>query len=957
MYFSNKINDLFQFLLTYDLILNTIQPKPKPSFLTSNNWVGMKPEEKAREQIDQLLDRAGWKVQDYRELNLGASFGVAVREFPLKSGEADYLLFVDRKPVGAIEAKPVGSTLSGVEDQTVKYVLSISESLPKLPSFPFFAYESTGIETYFRDLRDPDPRSRRVFAFHQPKTLIDWIAEEDTLRDRLKAISPLIKTGLRDCQIEAIENLEKSFADSRPKALIQMASGGGKTFTAVSFVYRLIKFARARRVLFLVDRGNLGRQTKNEFLQYVTPDDGRKFTELYNIQHLTSNTLDPVSRVCITTIQRLYSMLKGELEFEPELEEQSTFEVFPYGETPKEVTYNPKIPIETFDFIVTDECHRSIYHLWRQVLEYFDAFIIGLTATPSKQTLGFFDQNLVMEYSHERAVADGVNVGYEVYRIQTEITEKGSKVESGFFIDKRNKLTREIRWQQLDEDLEYAPTQLDRDVVAPDQIRTIIRTFKDNLSKEIFPGRKEVPKTLIFAKDDSHAEDIVHIVREEFGKGNDFCKKITYKTTGDKPEDLIASFRNSYNPRIAVTVDMISTGTDIRPLECLIFMRDVKSQVYFEQMKGRGTRVISSTDFNAVTPDALNKTHFIIIDAVGVCENDKTDSRPLEKKRSIPFDKLLQLVALGNRDEDILNSLAGRLARLDREVDEKDKREIEVLSGGKPLKEVINNLLDAVDPDKKIEKAKEIFNTEKPTNEQIKKASEELVKQACIPFDNSSFRNTLMAIKQKNEQIIDTVTKDGVIFAGFDEKAKEKAQSIVDTFKKFIEDNKDELTAIQLIYQKPYGRRHLTYEEIKQLAESIKKPPYNLTSDLIWQAYEQLEKSKVKVAGPQKLLTNVISLMRFAIGQSDVLEPFSDMVDRRFNEWLAQQEGLGKKFTPEQKEWLTMIKEHIATSLSIGVDDFEYAPFYEKGGAVKVHQLFGQQLKGILDELNERLAA
>jgi type I restriction enzyme R subunit len=301
--------------------------------------------------------------------------------------------------------------------------------------------------------------------------------------------------------------------------------------------------------------------------------------------------------------------------------------------------------------------------------------------------------------------------------------------------------------------------------------------------------------------------------------------------------------------------------------------------------------------------------------------------------------------------------LAGRLARLEREIDEKDKKEIEVSSGGKPLKEVINNLLDAVDPDKRIEKAKTIFKRENPTEDQVKIASEELVKQACIPFDNSSFRNTLITIKQKNEQIIDTVSKDGVIFAGFDEKAKEKARTIVDTFKRFIEENKDELTAIQLIYKKPYGQRHLTYEEIKQLADSIKKPPYFLTPEVIWQAYEQLEKSKVKGAGAQKLLTNIISLMRFAIGESDVLEPFSNMVDRRFNEWLAQQEELGKKFTPEQKEWLTMIKDHIATSLSVGMDDFEYAPFYEKGGAVKVYQLFGQQLNGILDELNERLAA
>jgi type I restriction enzyme R subunit len=917
----------------------------------------MKPEEKARQEIDQLLEMAGWKVQDYRELDLGASLGVAVREFPLKSGSADYLLFVDRKPIGVVEAKPQGTTLSGVAEQTIKYITSIPESLPNVTIPPRFAYETTGVETYFRDLKDSDARSRRIFTFHQPKTLNDWLTEEDTLRDRLKSLPPLIKTGLRDCQIEAIENLEKSVADSKLRALIQMASGGGKTFTAVSLVYRLIKFAKAKRVLFLVDRSNLGRQTRNEFQQYVTPDDGRKFTELYNIQHLTSNTLDPVSRVCITTIQRLYSMLKGEPEFDPNLEEKSNFEIFPYGETPPEVAYNSQIPIETFDFIITDECHRSIYHLWRQVLEYFDAFIIGLTATPSKQTLGFFDQNLVMEYSHERAVADGVNVGYDVYRIQTEITEKGSKVEAGFFIDKRDKLTRKTRWEQLDENLEYPSAELDRGVVAPDQIRTIVKTFRDSLFAEIFPGRKEVPKTLIFAKDDSHAEDIVHIVREEFGKGNEFCKKITYKTTGDRPEDLIANFRNSYNPRIAVTVDMISTGTDIRPLECLIFMRDVKSRVYFEQMKGRGTRVISSTDFNAVTPDASNKTHFVIIDAVGVCENDKTDSRPLEKKRSIPFDKLLQLVALGNRDEDILTSLAGRLSRLDREIDEKDKKEIEDSSGGKSLKVVINNLLDAVDPDKKIEKAKEVFNTETPTVEQVKKATEELIKQACTPFDNATFRNTLITIKQKNEQIIDTVSKDRVILEGFDERAKDKAKTIVDTFRRFIEENRDELTAVQLIYKKPYGQRHLTYEEIRQLAESIEKPPYYLTPEIVWQAYEQLEKSKVKRAGPQKLLTNIISLIRFAIRETEVLEPFSDTVEQRFTVWMAQQEGLGKKFTAEQMEWLKLIKDHIATSLSIGMDDFEFAPFYEKGGAVKVYQLFGQQLSGILEELNVRLAA
>jgi len=914
----------------------------------------VKPEEKARQKIDQLLEAAGWKVQNLRELNLGASSGVAVCEFPLESGTADYLLFVDRKAVGVVEAKSEGATLSGVAEQSEVYLTGIPEGLPHVQDPLPFAYESTGIETFFRDLRDPDPRSRRVFAFHKPEILNDWLLQGETLRARLRDMPPLSTDGLRDCQIEAIKNLEGSFAEARPRALIQMASGGGKTFTAVSFVYRLIKFARAKRVLFLVDRSNLGRQTKREFQQYITPDDGRKFTEFYDVQHLTTNTLDPISRVCITTIQRLYSMLKGEPEFEPELEEQSIFALSPVEERPEEVSYNPRIPIETFDFIVTDESHRSIYHFWRQALEYFDAFIIGLTATPSKQTLGFFNQNLVMEYSHDRAVADGVNVGYEVYRIQTEITREGSRVEAGYYIDKRDKLTRKARWEQLDEDLEYAPGQLDRDVVASDQIRTVIRTFKEKLFTEIFPGRKDVPKTLIFAKDDSHAEDIVHIVREEFCKGNEFCKKITYKTTGEKPEDLIASFRNSYNPRIAVTVDMISTGTDIRPLECLLFMRNVKSRIYFEQMKGRGTRVISPTDFNAVTPDASHKTHFVIVDAVGVCENDKTDSRPLERKRSMSFDRLIMSVALGNRDGDTLTSLTGRLARLDREIDERDRREIEDSAGGKSLKQIINNLLDAVDPEKKLEKAKELFNTETPTEEQIKKASEELARVACIPFDNPNLRNTIIEIKKRNEQIIDTVSKDEVIFAGFDTQAKEKARTIVSTFKRFIEENRNEVTALQIIYSKPYGKRHLTYEEIKQLAEAIRKPPYHLTPELLWQAYEQLDKSKVKGAAPQKLLTDIISLIRFAVGESDVLEPFPAAVNQRFEHWLSL---TGRPFTPEQMEWLSMIKDHIATSLSISIEDFELAPFYERGGAIKFYNIFGEESNVLLEELNEALAA
>ena len=581
----------------------------------------MTPEEKARLDIDRLLTAAGWVVQNYKEVDFSVGRGIALREVPLKTGPCDYLLLVDRRPLGVVEAKKAGTTLSTVAEQSARYATSLPDFLAAglTGSLPFL-YETTGVETLFRDQRDPDPRSRPVFSFHRPETLADWAAEPDTLRARLKAMPtahPLLDGGnaaanqglgaspMRDCQIEAITGLEKSFAEDRPRALIHMATGAGKTYTACAFTYRLIKYAGARRILFLVDRANLGEQARDEFHRFRTPDTGRLFTELYNVQLLTSPHLDDVCRVTICTIQRLYSILRGE-ELPEGADDLSGAELAAaLGSTrTRDVAYNPAVPIEKFDFIITDECHRSIYNLWRQVLEYFDGFLIGLTATPAPQTIAYFHQNRVAEYNHERAVADGVNVGYDVYRIKTRVTEQGGKVEKGFLIDHRSKASRAARQAVLADDLDYTPADLDRSVVVPDQIRTILRAYRESLP-ELFPGRTLVPKTLIFAKDDSHAEDIVHLCREVFGRGNEFCKKITYQAkhpvTGKpaKSKELIKEFCLSPTLRVAVTVDMIATGTDIKPLEVLIFLRDVRSRVYFEQMKGRGTRVLTPTDLQS----------------------------------------------------------------------------------------------------------------------------------------------------------------------------------------------------------------------------------------------------------------------------------------------------------------------------------------------------------------------
>ena len=405
--------------------------------------------------------------------------------------------------------------------------------------------------------------------------------------------------------------------------------------------------------------------------------------------------------MCISTVQRIFSILKGEAELDQEIDEHSVYEL-PVAE-PVEVSYNPALPPDTFDVIIIDECHRSIYGLWRQVLEYFDAHLIGLTATPTKQTFGFFRQNLVMEYSHDMAVTDGVNVDFTVYKIETAITKAGSTIEAGEFAGYRDRQTRKVRWDAVDEPVEYTAAQLDRAVVAEDQIRTVIQTFKDKLFTELFPGRKTVPKTLIFAKDDSHADDIVQIVREVFGKGNQFATKITYRTRDGKPEDLLQAFRNSMYPRIVVTVDMIATGTDVKPLECLVFMRSVKSRTYFEQMLGRGVRVIDDTEFQSVTDDAKTKDRFLVVDAVGVMDTPLAETvQPLERKPAQSLKDLFKQVAFGSKDPQVASSIAGRLARLDKHLTKDDRDMLTGLAGGTDLGTIAHRLVDALDPDQQI---------------------------------------------------------------------------------------------------------------------------------------------------------------------------------------------------------------------------------------------------------------
>lgn len=916
----------------------------------------MTPEQKAREQIDKKLELSGWVIQDLANVNPMASLGVAVREYPTSTGPVDYALFVDGKPVGVVEAKKdeLGESITVVEQQSGRYANSTFKYITSDYKIRF-AYEATGQLTRFTDYNDIKYRSRAVFSFHRPETLLALLSKDYTVRNNLKTVPEFDTTGFRKCQITAIQNLDKSFAENRPKALVQMATGAGKTFTAITSAYRLLKYGKMKRILFLVDTKSLGEQAEREFLAYTPNDDNRSFSQLYGVRRLNSSYIPNDIQICISTIQRMYSILKGE-EIDESAEEESLFEQKGAdSQTAKEVVYNEKYPPEFFDCIIVDECHRSIYNVWNQVLEYFDAFIVGLTATPDKRTFAFFNQNVVSEYSREQAIIDGVNVGEDIFLIETEVTKNGAHIMKQQ-IEYRDRMTRAKRWKQMDDDLEYTASNMDRDVVNPSQIRTVIRTFKENLPTQLFPHRHEVPKTLIFAKTDSHADDIIQIVREEFGEGNEFCQKITCQA--EHPETVLSAFRNDYYPRIAVTVDMIATGTDVKPIECLIFMRDVRSKNYFEQMKGRGTRTLGKDDLQKVTPSATeNKDHFVIVDAVGVTKSKKTETRTLERKPSVSMKELMMNVAMGSKDEDILTSLANRVIRLNSQMTDRERAEFSN-SVGSSAGNIAQRLLDAFDPDIVCAKAGvDLSDDHEPTEEEKRKLNEaraELVTQAVQPFFNPEVRTYIENVRRSHEQIIDSVNIDSTVFAGYETDRQANADRIIKTFHEFIEENKDEILALRIIYDQRYKDRPMAIAQLKALYEKLKAQ--NITVERLWECYAITKPEKVK-RGAVAQLTDLISIIRFEMGYADNLTPFADRVNYNFMQWTLRRNAGNVHFTDEQMEWLRLIKDHIAVSLSIEPEDLDLSPFDRKGGLGRFYDVFGNQYEAVLQEMNLELVA
>ncbi|ONH23958.1 hypothetical protein BL253_31555 [Pseudofrankia asymbiotica] len=931
-------------------------------------------EREVRLEVDRMLADAGWVVQDVAARNLYDGLGVAVREDRTSSGPADYLLYVDTRLVGVIEAKREGTSLSTAEAQADRYAntLTAAQRLAAGREDLRFRYVTTAVETRFTDGLDPRPRSRQVVSFHRPETLRQWLtlarraAEGDsglvhpTLRGRLAALPhvfPLDVASLRAPQVRAVEGMEASLAADRPRALVQMATGAGKTYMAVTSTFRLLEYAKARRVLFLVDRNTLGRQARDEFGSFTATGDGRAFTDHYNVDLLGRAGLLGSSNVVISTVQRLYALLRGE-DVADDLGELSQDEEWAASATegdesdngeasvvaaelPVEtLSYNPAIPPEAFDLIIIDECHRSIYGRWRAVLEYFDAFLVGLTATPVKQTFGFFHGNLVSEYTYQQSVADGVNVDFDVYRIRTELSGSGATLEANTTVPIRDRRTRAQRLEALDDDLVWTPAQLGRSVISINQLYLVLTTFRDQLFTEIFPGRGAagvVPKTLIFARDDNHAEEIVHAAREVFGQGNDFAAKITYRQSD--AERLLAAFRNSPELRIAVTVDMIATGTDVKPLECLLFLRNPRSWALFEQMKGRGARTIDADDLRTVTPDAT-KDRFVIVDAVGAIDVDRGGaSAPLSvyPERQVSLQQLLDRAAAGTISADETSTLASRLARLNQQINETDRAELARLAD-QPLTALVGRLARVADPD--------TYNDAAASGDEAVRA---LVVDAVRPLaENPQLRRRLVDIRRQYDIVTDDQNEDTLLEAR-GVPPEEIARRKVEDWSAYLRDHREEIELIQAAYEKGTGERS-AYALLTDLAANIGTAPRHWTPDGLWDAYAKLGKASAHPGGKAGVL-DLLGLIRYELKVDDEPRPHRALIVDRFQNWLLRQEQNGVTFRPDQLWWLERIRDIVATSAGVTLDDVDEPPFTERGGLDGFAAAFGDHAETMLMDI------
>lgn len=862
----------------------------------------MTPEEKARIKIDQWFADAGWEVinrDDYEP----TCTAVAIREGLLKDNlEADYFLFINGKAVGVLEAKgeETDAFSSIVCEQAALYARSVPNIYQTYQKPLPFIFTSNGKELYFCDFREQDHYFKQIMTIPTPHELVKKLG----INDYFAGLPTLRKKGLRDCQYEAITELEKSFRSGQKRALMVLATGAGKTYTACLAAYRMLSYTPMRRVLFLVDRNNLGKQAEGEFGTFRLTENGEAFNTIFTVNRLRSSSIPSDSNVVISTIQRLFSFLKGETIEDNDDDDEN--------EPAEEVILPPNLdlPHDYFDMIIIDECHRSIYKNWRKVLEYFDtARLVGLTATPIPETMAFFNNNRIVDYTLEKSIVDGVNVDCRVYRIKTQVTETGGAILAGEKFKEETRYTGEVKTVSSKETKTYTNKELNRSIINPAQIKLILSTYRDVVYTELFndpqrePNMDYLPKTLIFALNEAHATNIVQIAKEVFGRTDDrFVQKITY-SAGDSNE-LIRQFRNDKDFRIAVTCTLVATGTDVKPLEVVMFMRDVESLPLYIQMKGRGVRTIGDEQLRNVTPNAFSKDCFYLVDAVGVTEHEKTIPTASDEPttKTITLKELLERISHGYIPDEYLKRLAATLARIYNKADDSQRKEFARLSHD-DMKELSARIYDA------LEKGTQppFVSTEKPNLERkglVSPLANHADARRYLLILAAGFVNTLMP------------GEDTLISKGF---SIEEAKNTTEAFEEFCRENADEIEALRIIYNNE--GEPITYSMLKDLEHKLKMANNHFAPKQIWNSYAVLSPSKVKRSTTKEesdALTNIIQLVRFAFRQIERLDSVVTTSKQYFNLWLGQNQ---REITDKQREVISRIVDYIASNGACTVRD------------------------------------
>ncbi len=878
----------------------------------------MLPEEKARLKIDRQLINAGWDVVSRHEYIPNSAS--AVKEALMQGNtESDYLLFVEDKAIAVVEAKKELNPLGiEVEKQAESYAvhpqswygLWFDNLIP-------LVYMANGNKIYYKNMLIPDIEYKELTEMHSPKKMLQMI----NMVSEYGALPRLERRGLRDCQYEAELEFEKSFKAGNKKNLAVLATGSGKTYLACLASYRLLNYTSVNRILFLVDRNNLARQTESEFSLFDKTENRQTMSSLYQIKRLKKEK-DIKGDVVISTIQKLFSVLTGQAleesneddedERTNQDEEQESEEIIRLGN-------NLKLPPDYFQLIIVDECHRSIYGKWKAVLDYFsEAKILGLTATPTPEAYSFFNNNIIEMYTYDDSVVDGVNVPARTYRIITDVTAHGGTIEAGTEIIETPRGKNEITTYTVTQPIGYNPTQLDRSVINRDQIRKVLMAYKKAIYTELYPEREQkweyIPKTLIFAKDDNHATEIVDMAKEVFHDEfenskmpENFVQKITY-SSGDS-NGLIRDLRTEKDFRIAVTVTLVATGTDVKPLEVVLFMKDVQSDVLYTQMKGRGCRVISDDKLREVTPNADTKECYYIVDAVGVTEHEKNILHlvtiPDSGKRTLSLEQLLEHLAHNEVSDENLMLLRDYCATINRryENDALFGRHLDyfITTYGFAPRTIANNINNAF--------------SEGIMMEYISPSRDNSMRMKLIYslISNIPARKKLLEMQRGYYAI--TTDEDEVIYAGF---SKETAKTYIENFEKYLNENKDSVEALRIIYNSE--DTIITHTMLVELRDRLLSENRQYGIYQIWKNYKLLDSAgnveELDIKTNVNALTHLIQIVRYAYKRNQKLTSLFTGCSQRFSLYCGQNQRI---LTSEQEKIMRQIAEYVIDAGAISV--------------------------------------